>query len=926
MQPIQAEEKVVALESTIKRLSRHVEKYKRDHEQANREKLYSEEQLARERQRNEKLGIECERLRQQQAETVKKIETSKIEAAEAAKATEANRSVAPASAPAPATISSPTTTYAIGWLRRQVSRLSADTAINIAIARRNIATESKKARRSIQHAAQELEEHKQSNRAASALHFNQLKDDYERRQNKMRRQSQRSIAKVMSNALVSAVQKETSKQFQKRTIRERNMQIKMDSADKERKDLKKQLRDDEVTKRMDVKHAKQRYEDLEREVILLRYSHSTRTCETQTNSVNIVDQTSDNDGGVPCSTQTLLCGDEEWYQWRAKRLDADRHIVEKLKIKRKNMDTQSDITMLSGRVESGTQTVGGSRVVSTGTNTKWTGSLAAESSRRGEKRKTTTTTMTKSVGTDSSMAGVLFSQECEATAKTRESGRGRSRSRRITDTSDTDDTAEFTEPANVERVREHYKDMVEGTSVGNLEIVPTTRRIMEAGEAVEGGELNNLDNWEIQVLVERDLEGKEERELEREVERGEKRTVGTTDKEMMGTKDIQFDGKGMNMGGRTQKMIALASDMIAELKLLAKLRKNGFLSSQEFSAAKHVVLPSLHHHHHYDVDVAAPLTTRKKNTDNMMTQLQMLVELRKEKVLSTKEFTAAKHVVFSCLLMVVPLESSSSMELEQQEMLQQEKMRQQEKMLQQEMLQKAATQEALSISHHHSHHHESYQNKSRQEFYAETWSPTEVVATVLPRHNGLLHRNLQDDEFSYVPPGQSSYVQISPQTETRPPRRLNNRFQQNYYQSRPPGQLKDDAHHDHDHHMADDYSADYSMQLQTPPGLCSHRDSRGEGRESGKGRGERGEWNSPSNHNHSQQMQQQQMQVQQMQVQQQQMQQHQPISTRESLRKLQQRSTSHQRDYSLNSRDQQQKPRTKLRSKSKYAYSAETAI
>ena len=417
MEPIQADEKIKGLESTIKRLSKHVQKYKKDHanqktkaDQQQRELTYAQTQLDRERQRYQTLEQQVEQ----------------------------QKSVASAAASAAAT-----TNTSEKWLQRQVSRLTADTALNVSIARWSIAQETKRAQLILSHASTQLTTNAEVVRKQSLLHFQQLQSEHDERVKRIR-----VVARTRdtSNAFVSTWLSSTVQHFSARSKKERSLTIELDrekrksrSLDKQNSVLQEEMSNVENMKRIDRKAWQRKYDDLEREVHLLRYTAETMESSTQTNiekegdskekekekknkkKKQIEKYLEKEKQSIRCATtttQTKLEGDEQWFHWREARKHVDRKHVERMtyqavsernkearlrkeELKQKNRSVNNIETQTERSCSAVLATTGG--VLEKGCNTKLTGDnlmvLMMPSNNRKENR--------RSCGTQSKVISTL---------------------------------------------------------------------------------------------------------------------------------------------------------------------------------------------------------------------------------------------------------------------------------------------------------------------------------------------------------------------------------------------------------------------------------------------------------------------------------------------------------------------------------------
>ena len=383
MQPIESDERVKALESTIKRLSKHVQKYKRDlgnqktkSDQQTTELLYAREQIERSRSRSQDTELKHQQLllkisKQHQQQSQQKIISTNA-------------------------------TYT--WLRKQISRLTTDTALNVAIARTNIRLETKRAQRALSAAAKTIQLSNEQEKQRVQQHFEQLESKH--------------TIKHTSSIFINSILESTTNTIVERKQREFNLinQLKEKTSQVNRLEQENQrlltvLQKTENEKRIDIKHCNTKYNALEREVVLLRYAKESKTITTQTDTADIktnlnlhVNPKTTSTMSTTTSsseTQTNLQGDEQWYHWRDARTVVDRLAVEKKRTRKENKTAKTSSTQTNTKETKETK--------EESCNTKWTGPLVTN------KKPTTESTGTQSI------SKIMLSLGCQTSLITKKS-------------------------------------------------------------------------------------------------------------------------------------------------------------------------------------------------------------------------------------------------------------------------------------------------------------------------------------------------------------------------------------------------------------------------------------------------------------------------------------------------------------------------
>ena len=388
MQPIESDERVKALESTIKRLSKHVQKYKRDlgnqktkSDQQTTELLYAREQIERSRSRSQDTELKHQQLllkisKQHQQQSQQKHQHHQHQSQQKIISTNATHI----------------------WLRKQISRLTTDTALNVAIARTNIRLETKRAQRALSTAAKTIQFNNAQEKQRVQKHFKQLET--------------RHAIEHTSSIFINSILESTTNTIVERKQREFNLinQLKEKTSQVNRLEQENQrlltvLQKTENEKRIDIKHCNTKYNALEREVVLLRYAKESKTITTQTDTADI--KTTMSTTTSSSETQTNLQGDEQWYHWRDARTVVDRLAVEKKRTRKENKTAKTSSTQTNTNYNEVSQVTKETKEESC--NTKWTGPLVTN------KKPTTESTGTQSI------SKIMLSLGCQTSLITKKS-------------------------------------------------------------------------------------------------------------------------------------------------------------------------------------------------------------------------------------------------------------------------------------------------------------------------------------------------------------------------------------------------------------------------------------------------------------------------------------------------------------------------
>ena len=714
MDPIQADERIRALEATIKRLSKHVTKYKRDHVQMKqvnatqtKELEYCQAQLLKEREHIEVLALQHQQqqhahqqLIQQHQQTLRSTSIRLKKESAIAKATTSAKAAATA-----ATVAATTTTNqkivatANKWLIRQVARLSADTSINVAIAKMNIAANMKAAEQHCKklalHTKQCLKEQKQH----QEQHVKRLqKLDYTH-----------CVQQYSKNYIHEVLNATATESVKRKNIEEelRNTKKQVTQCKNEKINIIKEMNTNETMKRMDEKAWRMKYNALEREVVLLRYSHETATISTQTDKAT-EEKKEKKMNQKTTGVQTFLMGDKEWYRWRHARINADQSMMKNISIDKRNRTTQTS-NNLNGARGGGGDGGGPPRSTNIGTNTKSTGAIGGGTGSSAGER---SVLLTKTVGTQS--IGMVVSS-CSQGSQTYHdigsgSGSGTTRKNRrnngIIDNNDSNPRnlpviGKNTSPSRIQDIRKGNKKVVTTTTTsaftngfvdvndGVVNIAFARTNAMNDGGDANGGTDGGGDRNDNNIVSTRThplsaastptlFDGAATMNtpdtirqhpssahhsspslshppstlacltLFNHASNGKRNSNRILPSVKHLSKNLIQDPASSqfvnNITNTINKSICPLNpmDMISQIKELSQLQKEGILSMQEFTAAKIIVLPLSHS--------MASSSSSSSSSFEMISQIKELSQLQQKEILSKQEFTAAKKIVLPSLM------------------------------------------------------------------------------------------------------------------------------------------------------------------------------------------------------------------------------------------------------------------------------------